>query len=292
MPENEGRILRKEENMREDKDINYTNEFDNNTETDDFAAVGMAGGKHKIKYMLHVDSLGGKAFWGALFLLGAVALIAGQLGYLNFAGFSFWTIIWTLFFVGIFLESIVKASVGNALFSLAFLVIIHDEMLGLEAITPWPVLGAALLGTIGIKMIFPKLGRHNKYIEVNGVRYKKGESYSEETRNGDKISYENAFGEAVKYVSGDVSVVNVENAFGSTQVYFTDAFPMDGKLKIQADNAFGNVTLYIPGVWKVFVKTESFCGNVREKGRCSLDGLNEVYINADTVFGGIEIRYI
>ena len=42
------------------------------------------------------------------------------------------------------------------LFSLAFAAILFDEALGIEAITPWPVLGAALLGTIGLNMIFNK----------------------------------------------------------------------------------------------------------------------------------------
>ena len=42
------------------------------------------------------------------------------------------------------------------LFSLAFLIIVNDELLGLEAITPWPVLGAALLGSLGLNLLFPK----------------------------------------------------------------------------------------------------------------------------------------
>ncbi len=279
--------------MREDNETNIANEYENNTEKDDFAVFGVAGGKHKIKYNLQIDLAGGKVFWGVLLLVGAVALIAGQLGYLNFAGFSFWTIVWTLVFVGTLVEGIVKARVGNVLFSLAFLIIVHDELLGLEAITPWTVLGAALLGTIGIKMIFPKLGsRKDSYIVVNGVPHGKGESYSEESRNGNEISYENAFGESVKYVAGEISKIKAENAFGSMQIYLTEAFPVDGHLEIQADNAFGNIVLYVPAIWKVTMRTENVFGSVKEKGHCSADGLNEVHIQADTVFGGIEIRYI
>ncbi len=244
---------------------------------------------------LHINDgkVGGRAFWGALLILGGIALIADRLGYLSFAGFSFWTIVGTVFFAAVVIEGIAKVRVANVLFSLAFLVIIHDEWLGLEEITPWPVLGAALLLTIGIKLVFPKLGRKNRRITINGVPYQNGESYNEETRTGNKITYENAFGESIKYVSGEVEKVGIENCFGSMQVYFADAVPVNGKMKITAENAFGSVALYVPSAWKVTVITqESVFGGVKQKGRGSADGETEVFIDAETAFGSIEIRYI
>ena len=74
-------------------------------------------------------------FWGILFLLGALALLLGKLGFL--------------------INGILRRSFGGILFSLAMLIIINDELLHMEAITPWPVLGAALLGTIGLHFLFP-----------------------------------------------------------------------------------------------------------------------------------------
>ena len=43
--------------------------------------------------------------------------------------------------------------------SLAFLAIVWDKELGIEAITPWPIIGAAILLTIGFSFIFEKNGR-------------------------------------------------------------------------------------------------------------------------------------
>ncbi len=240
-----------------------------------------------------LGSSGGRGFWGALLILGGVAWIADQLGYLSFEGFSFWGVVWTVFFAAALIDGIAKLKVGRILFSVAFLIIVNDELLGLEAITPWPVLGAALLITIGIKMIFPRLGHRSSFVTVNGVPYKKDERISEESRDGNRISYGNAFGECVKYVSGEIEAVTIENAFGSTQVYFTDAQPVEGKLRINAENAFGSVTLYIPDTWKVMIGTrECVFGSVKEKGRCAADGSNQVVVDAETAFGGIEIRYI
>lgn len=42
------------------------------------------------------------------------------------------------------------------LFSIAFICIIYDDWLGITALTPWTVLGAALLGSIGLSLIFKK----------------------------------------------------------------------------------------------------------------------------------------
>ena len=51
---------------------------------------------------------GKKIFWGSLFLLAAVAIIAGQLGYLK--GFSFWSVLVSLGVLGVLLDGIRKCS--------------------------------------------------------------------------------------------------------------------------------------------------------------------------------------
>lgn len=56
------------------------------------------------------------------------------------------------------------------MFSLAFLGILYDKPLGIESLTPFPILAAALLGTIGGNMIFgSRFGRnhHNHHQEGN-----------------------------------------------------------------------------------------------------------------------------
>ena len=92
-------------------------------------------------------------FWGILFLLGALALLLGKLGYLN--GMGFWSVFISVILAGFLINGILRRSFGGILFSLAMLIIINDELLHMEAIAPWPVLGAALLGTIGLHFLFP-----------------------------------------------------------------------------------------------------------------------------------------
>lgn len=75
-----------------------------------------------------------KIFWGILFLLGAAALLIGGLGHLE--GFSFWTILFSIALLGCLVDGILDRSFGQILFSLAIFIIINDDFLHLEAITP------------------------------------------------------------------------------------------------------------------------------------------------------------
>lgn len=234
-----------------------------------------------------------RIIWGVLLVVAAAALILGQMGYLGslMDAFSVWDIILTVFFLVTLIEGVTKGRIGETLFSVAFLINIHDEWLGLEAITPWTTLGAALLGTIGLKMLFPKAGsKHKRKIIINGVTHEKG--ICEESRRGNAIEYENVFSSAVKYVAGEFSKVDVENAFGSMQIYFSDAQPVDGSAKVNVESAFGSVTMYVPSDWKVVTKTEHVFGGCDEKGQCNPNGEIVLYVNAEAVFGNFHIKYI
>ena len=172
------------------------------------------------------------------------------------------------------------------LFSLAFLVIVNDEFLKLEAITPWPVLGAALLGTIGLNLLFPKFGRTKSGKLIAGGEHRVGD-----TASGDGVFYENAFGSAVKYVVGEISQIYVDNAFGSMEVYFTDVVLKEQSVRVNVDSAFGKVTLYVPRDWKVVnnVTLVFGSGNYSDYENHS-QGENTLYISGNIAFGSLLIH--
>lgn len=229
---------------------------------------------------------GGNVFWGIVFLLGAAAFLVSKLGILE--GIGFWSILFTIGLTGIFINGLVKRSFGQMLFSLAFLVIVNDEFLKLEAITPWPVLGTALLGTIGLNLLFPKFGRKKSYKLIAGGEHRVGDTVS-----GDSVFYENAFGSAVKYVVGEISRVEVDNAFGSMEVYFTDAVLKEHAASVNVDSAFGKVTLYIPRGWKVVNNmTQAFGGAGYSDYENDSQGENTLYISGDIAFGALQIHSV
>ena len=226
-------------------------------------------------------------FWGMVLLLAAAALLLGRLGYLE--GVGFWTILFSAFLISFLVKGIVRLRIGTILFSLAFLVIVNDKWLHLEAITPWPVLGAALLGTIGLKMLFPKLGRDRGSHLVRIGEWNGNSMIQDYTGDGECVSYDNVFGQSVKYVSGVIRQVDVDNVFGSVQIYFTEAFLYGGTASVNVDNVFGSVVIYVPQAWRVELNTENVFGFSKQSGKRSMDGENVIHVGGDVIFGNLEV---
>ncbi len=230
---------------------------------------------------------GKKVFWGVLFLLGAVALIVSNLGYLG--GFNFWTVLISIGLIGFFVEGLVSRNFGMMLFALAFLGIIHDEVLGIEALTPWPLLGAALFGTIGLDMLFPKKYRWKEHINKKTIN----EETRTESAYGENVSFEVTFGEAVRYVtSTELKSVKANCSFGSLEIYLNNAMLKDHQAVVNVDCSFGSTVLYIPGDWNVVQQAKASLGGIDEKGFHSPNGQNTLIISGSVSFGSLEIRYI
>lgn len=231
---------------------------------------------------------GKKVFWGVLFLIGAVALLVGKLGY--FGGLNFWTILITIGLIGFLVEGIVDRSFGMILFALAFLIIVHDKLLGLEAITPMPVLGAAFLGTIGLDMLFPKK-KWKKHMNMDHKAI--NEETKEQSMDGEHVYFQVTFGGAVRYVtSSNLKDVNAQCNFGSLEIYLNNACLKDNQAVVNVDCSFGETVLYVPGNWNVVQQAKATLGGIDEKGYHSPDGQNTLIVAGNVSFGAIEIRYI
>lgn len=229
-------------------------------------------------------------FWGVLLLLGAAALVVGRLGYLE--GIGVWSILFSVFLAGCLINGLMDRSFGEILFSLAFLIIVNDRLLNLEAITPGPVLGAALLGTIGLNLLFPRFRKWERNVNMQKGDHEGMENVSEEKSGGDSVTYGNVFSGSVKYLYGEISHVNAENVFGTLQIYFTDASPKGGIATLVAENVFGTMVLYVPSSWRVVLSTENVFGGTREQGHCDPAGTTVLYIRGEVVFGNLQIKYI
>ena len=233
-----------------------------------------------------------KIFWGVLFLLGAIALLLGRFGYLE--GLNFWSVFFSIVLFGLLADGILGRSFGQILFSLACLIILNDELLHLEMITPWPVLGAALLGTIGLNILFPKRWKYKNHpippYPPNGCRPGKKE---EEILSGEEIRYEASFGYAVKYVVGsNIGRIFLESSFGNLEVYFTDASLKDNTAHALVECSFGNLELYVPADWNVVINVGQAFGRVEESGCGNPSGVNTLYLEGEVSFGHVEVHHI
>lgn len=230
---------------------------------------------------------------GIGFLVAAAFVIVGSMGLLG--DISVWTLLFTFVLVVWLVKGLFKLQWPVILFSLAFLAILYDGQLGIENLTPWPVLGAALLGSIGFSLIFRKTYKRR---DANGEMhwsYDGGEGVQmiEQIEDEHRFSSDVAFGSIVKYIKcQSLREVMIDNSFGSTTIYFDEAILENGVAKVDVDNSFGNVKLYIPSEWKVSLRVDESFGHVKTYGSSAIDSANLLNVFVDTSFGDVEVHYI
>lgn len=229
-------------------------------------------------------------FWGIALLAGAAALLLSRLGFLG--GIRFWPMMLSIALLAILIkEGIEKRSFQGLLFPLAFLIIVNDELLGLEAITPWPVLGAAVLGSLGLDRLFPGFKRRRSGHSKRGG-WGQDRGTEEHIGENGRIFYKNNFGDSTKYASGIVGRIEVANSFGSIQVYLTETLLADHRAEVYVENSFGSIVIYVPAVWKVVLDAQASFGSVEENGNCNPYGEDVVYIEGSVNFGSLEVVYV
>lgn len=233
---------------------------------------------------------GKNIFWGIALILCAVFIVVSKLGY--FQGIGIFTVIFTIAIAAGLIDSVAHRSFGGILFCLAFLGILYDKQLGIEALTPWPILGVALLGTIGLNMIFKSKKKNWKYeknFEWNN------ESYQEiiDEESDEWVRCEVSFNSATKYInSTGFKRAELECSFGSLMVYFDNAILAGGKGVVNLETSFGEMKLYIPKSWKVVTNLDCAFGGFKEHGTCSGSDENILMISGEVSFGGLDIYYI
>lgn len=238
--------------------------------------------------------LGKNIFWGVLFLASAVFILLGSAG--CFGDISLWTIFFSGLFIAWFIKSVMDLSWGGMLFSLAFEAILFDEALGITHMTPFPVLLAALFGTIGLNMIFKKknVSGNMNGGTANGDTTGTSKSMVDvELEEDELFKCEVNFGSSVKYVNSKfLKLAHIENSFGSLMVYFDNAELGAERVEAEISNAFGKLSLFVPREWDTRVELTKSFGNVSEIGRPTGESGKLFVIKGDASFGQVEITYI
>lgn len=226
-------------------------------------------------------------FWGVLFILAGIFLIISKLGY--FPDVNVFSLLLTVFLVVVIGKSLRHFNFAGVLFPIAFICIIYDKQLGLTAITPWTVLIAALLGSIGLYMIFHK---HIKWInhKHNHEEYKFEKIDIEDESH---VGFKNSFSASIKYINTDkFEQADFNCSFGAMKVYFDNAIMSNENAIVRINASFSGIELYIPKAWNVDVKTNVFLGSVDEKNSNNQTTTNNLTLVGDVSFSGIEIIYI
>lgn len=242
-------------------------------------------------------------FWGLFLLLSAAILVVSQLHLITYT-FSFWTIVATILLAAVLIKSLVYYSIPGSVFSLAFLAILYAKPLGITALVPWTILGAALLISIGLSMIFhPLIARHRPWISYR-KNFSKGHhgrfvnfDYNDDpdvkTVDDPDVNVYVKMGSSIRYVkSDDFNTANIDVSMGDAKVYF-DNVKINDSATINVNVSLGGVELYVPRDWNILKGLDNNMGNISEVGDVEADADSpDVAITGMISMGNLKIHYI
>ncbi|MGN1206403.1 MAG: LiaF transmembrane domain-containing protein [Eubacterium sp.] len=234
-------------------------------------------------------------FWGVLLLLGAVYILAHSLGYTP--DISLVRIVIGVICVMSFIKSALRMEFFGMLFSLAVLLIVFDHVLGIEALTPWPVLGAAILGSIGLDMIFGSRARayRNRKAHRN-INMKNEGAVDVDTSQveGDSVVISGLFNGTKKNINSNAfKKAFIDCKFCGMEVNMDNAIIQSGSAVVDLSVHFSGVEIYIPSNWHVVNNTDCSFGSVEEH---HVNGVAEdgptLVLQGNVRFSGVEIYRI
>jgi predicted membrane protein len=233
---------------------------------------------------------------GILLIVLAACLIMWKLNIFNlpvaFAEVSVVGLIIAAIMVIAVIQNIIDLNYGGIFIPLAVIAIIFDKPLGIEAITPWIVIIAAILLTIAFNMIFPtkKHGWHKKQSDWSKGKFTENSS---EDENGRFIMHSTKFGSSTKYIrSNQLEQADLSSQFGQLSVFFDQAQVPTGNVTINVSASFGEMDLYIPKNWNVHNKVNASFGDCDD--RCSqfcevTEDQVQCVINGSVSFGELQL---
>lgn len=242
-------------------------------------------------------------FWGLFMLLSAGILVVSQLHLITYT-FTFWTVVATIFLVAILIKSLVYFMVPGTVFSLAFLAILYAKPLGITAIVPWTLLGAALLVSIGLSLILrPFLMKHHPWMRYghHGNDWHNQRMYDRHNHRPDvrtdsqsDINVSVKMGSSIRYVTSKYfKEANINVSMGNAKIYFENV-EVDDTATINVDVSLGGVELYIPKNWNIVKQIDdSNMSGISEEGIPEVtEDSPVVTIHGYSSLAGLKIYYI
>lgn len=219
--------------------------------------------------------------WGIVFIIVGIVLAGNALGLTNInIFFDGW---WTLFiivpcFIGLFKENEKIGNIIGLFIGIIFLLscqgVIDFDMI-------WKLIFPAILIVIGFSFIFKDT--------ISGKVSKEIKKLNENKK--DFCEYCATFsGQNVKFDNEEFKGAELTAVFGTVKCDISKAI-INTDTVINAEAIFGGIEITVPENVQVKVKSTPVFGAVSNKTTNSnKENVHIVYINATSVFGGVEIR--
>lgn len=231
-------------------------------------------------------------FWGVFFVLAAVLVIVSQVT-TSFAQIGFWSILAAVLLAAVFIQSLIHLNYFGVFLSLALAYWIFQTPLNLYIISPWLLLLAAVLISIGFHIIFSRSSKH-RYVKRHCTCDDDEWTTIEEIDDNNpyiKVS----FGASSKYLHADaLKSGQFYCNLGELKVYFDQVQLDPGGAEIFVDCSLGAINLYFPKTWRVVNKLHGSLGGVNEDSRRSEPAPDapQLTVTGNVSLGVVEIFYV
>ena len=217
--------------------------------------------------------------WGIFFILVGVIFGINALGIADInIFFDGW---WTLFiivpcFIGLFNDEDKKGSIIGLLIGVLLLLGCLD-VIDFDLI--WKLMVPIVLVIIGLSFIFKDAFNSKIKEEIKKLNKSGNKEYSA-TFSGQDLDFSNE----------EFSGCTLNAVFGGVKCDLREAIIKEDAL-INASSIFGGITILVPNDVNVKIKSTAVFGGVSdERKKKTKDGQITIYVEATTVFGGIEIK--
>ena len=216
-----------------------------------------------------------RSIWGIILVIVGLILGLHAVGVLENVNIFFdgW---WTLFIiipcaVGLFTDydktgNIIGLVIGVVLL-LACQNVIHFELV-------WDLLVPTIIVIIGLKLIFGNLFAKKEFVDA--------------TFNDNNVYYATFAGQNINYDGKKFDGAKVTATFGGVKLDLRNAKVEDGAV-IKANATFGGIDIFLDDDIKVEVKSSCMFGGVDVK-KNHQEGKKTVYLDATSIFGGVEVK--
>lgn len=217
--------------------------------------------------------------WGLIFIIVGVVFGLNALGISDInIFFNGW---WTLFiivpcFIGLFKNEDKSSNLIGLIIGLFLLLGCIDI---LEFTLIWKLMIPAILVMIGLSLIFKDILNSKVKKEIKRLNKTETKEYCS-CFSGQTIDFNNE-----EFTGCSISAV-----FGGVKLDLKKAIIKDDVV-INANSIFGGITIYVPEDVNVKIGSTSIFGGVSdERKNKTNDAKYTIYINATSMFGGVEIK--
>ena len=173
-------------------------------------------------------------FLGIIFVLAAVSMLLGNFHF--FYPISTVKVLITVLLLYIIVKNIPYRNYFNILVPAAFIFILYDDFLPFTILTPFSVLAAAVLGSIGLSFLFPNHSPLKAYFD-----------HAEIIGTSADIYVDNSFGETNLFLPKEWDVhIDASTTFGDiTEIHKSPSISDDAPLvSIHGNISFGDCKIF------------------------------------------------